>query len=409
MNSFGVPITGKELEVGTLLLTNGFSAEALPYLQNANPNDIRTMINLGVCYRHTGRFDEALAQLQNSVAVKRTPLALSNIGSVMEDLGNYRAATDWHAEAFSLADLKSPQIALNYAFCLLREGRFAEAWPLYEFGRSPNDGSYPNFPRWDVEKESTGKRILICPEGGYGDGFMYLRYLKDLKSLGLRITLWTWDEIIPAIEDVAKPLVERIIPRSDELSLFDEDEQPLYDYVLPLMSLPAALGEDAPTAANEQQAYIPAKPPVKTANMRIGLCWKAEEKTVPRKHRSLSDGYALELTKKFNADWISLVPDESLSVGMGAPISKRDSWLATRRLIETCDLIITVDTAVAHLAGAMGKPTWILLPMRRDWKWGMPESPYYWYPKTRYFQQSHPLNWAACIQDVAVALAELKG
>lgn len=399
----------RELEIGTLLLQNGFSEEALKYLQGADRSDIRTKINLGVCYRHLGRFTEALDILMTTLGQQRQPAALTAIGSVSEDLGNYKAATTWHEEAHRLMPTNEA-IALNYSLCLLREGRLQEAWPLYDFGRSVNNSRYPPLPRWNINgsDDTHGKRILVCPEGGYGDTLLYMRYLEELKSLGFAITLMTWDSMIPLLKLELKNVVNAIVPESEELPLFGEDNQPLYDFCLPLMSLPAALDYETSQALASPKQTISASPrPLDTrSTKRIGLCWTAGEDNIVRKHRSLTREDALTLTKATNAEWVSLVPNQELTVGSAAPLTANSNWLDTKRVIDNCDLVISVDTAVAHLAGAMGKPTWILLPLRRDWKWGLPEQPFHWYKYAQYFQQTNPTSWGSVLKEISTTLRQ---
>jgi len=396
----------RNFNIGTLLLQNGYPQEAQPYLEKCDTQDPDVALNLGACYRQQNRFREAGRLFSYAADKTDSPMAWTNIGTLYEDLGEFCEALLCHEKAHRMAP-QHPQIALHYAMSLIRFGRLEEAWPLWELGRSPNDHAYPNLPRWESAPDgecygnSWGKKILICREGGFGDAFLYLRWFKNLKDLGFHITFWVWDSVIPLLQ--GHPWIDCLLPASEGVHIFNEDNTLKYDFCLPLMSLPAALGITENLAVPD--SYIECNPCEGPVKGRVGFCWAAEENTVIRKHRSLPDFDAQKLVHlERDHVWVSLVPSISLQGPSTYANIILKNWRDTAEIIKSCELVISVDTAVAHLAGALGVPTWILLPKRRDPKWGMPDKPFNWYPNVRYFNQTDVIKWDNVIEEVREAL-----
>lgn len=389
----------RELRVGMLLLEKGFSIEAEPFLERAVAQErgFLQLMSLGICKRHLAKFAEAecLFDSAEDFADEKDvgPAMLwSNVGMLAEDVGSFSRATAAYKHAHELMSI--PNISLNYATALMREGRWEEAWPLWE-KRPFKSGAFPNLPEWEGQ-DLAGKKILICREGGFGDAIMFMRWFKNLKERGAHVAFWVWDSLIPLLE--GHPWIDELLPVSEGVSLLTEEGKLRYDYQLRLMSLPAALNLSNPV---EKLSYID-RMGVAVTSRRVGFCWRSEEEFVARKHRSLSAEDAHGIAESFELGWTSLIP--------GHPFLPSDAdWKQTAELIADCELVISVDTAVAHLAGAMGKETWLLLPMRSDWKWGMPDKRVDWYPNVRIFQQTDPISWENVINEVKEALIERQG
>jgi tetratricopeptide (TPR) repeat protein len=408
----------RSFQIGTLLLKNEYRDEALPYLETAykeNPQDFGVLVNLGVCYRQVGRFAEA-EQCFEAAHQSRSPdvdwqneaALANNWASLKEDLGQFDKALEMYQLARQLSH--APHIAMNLAYSLLRAGRWLEAWPLWEWGRSrtTNLGAYPSLPRWTGREPLVGKKLLICREGGYGDAILFLRWFQAIKDLGATTHFWVWKKMASLLQ--GHPWIDEVIPTQEGMileSVSDEQEKTFrerYDYYVPLWSLPACLRDSGPPLGGQ---YLDALRGNETNKDRIGICWQAEENTVARKHRSIP---YKEFMGIFDARHrlVSLIPNGGFG-NIEIPITATSDWRDTANIISGCDLVISIDTAVAHLAGAIGCPTWVLLPMRRDWKFGLPDRPFYWYPNTRYFQQTDPIRWDNVIEEVREALAEKVG
>lgn len=401
----------RELHIGSWLLSQGYAGDALGYLYRA-PESINKLINLGICQRQLNHFDDS-ADCFHRVGSWVLPgediwvTLQSARGMLAEDIGLFGMAKTMHEMAYECRP-NVPQLALNYAISLLRNGEWEKAWPLWEFGRSPEHAQMPQIPRLKEGNITGGKSILICPEGGYGDLIWLMRYFPMLKEFGLKIHLWTWDSLVPLIE--GHPWVDEVIPASKGINLLTQGgfgkpgvgPQLTYDYMLPLMSLPAALNIKE---ARPIDPYLAVDGHTELRIQKMGYCWKAEELTTARPHRSIPDEVAIKL-QVGGFDWHSLVPGEGYG-NITIALARDSDWHETAEFLDTLDLVISVDTAIAHLAGAMGIPCWLLLPMRSDWKWGLPDKPFAWYPNMRVFRQTDPVSWDNVIDEVTKALNEL--
>ncbi len=389
----------KEFQIGTAILSVGHPDEAVSWLEKGigtMPQSVHAWSNLGACYRQLSRFEESESALKKATALDPfSHQAFSNLGMLYSDLGKFDVSEPLFERAHSLSP-RDTQLSLNLAMARLRSGKWdAKTWALWEYGRSPNDWAYPKIPRWTGRENIRGKRILVCREGGYGDAFLYLRWFPQVRALGAKaITFWVWESAMSLLE--GHPWIDALLPAQMHKSYSGPDPRQ-FDYYVPLMSLPACLKA---TGVEPMDAYLP-EPHAHSEDMevwppkRIGFCYKAEEHTVIRKHRSLPGESSVGIIGVVG-EVISLTPEPN------GPIFA--DWKETATVIQTLDLIISVDTAVAHLSAALGKPTWILLPMRRDQKWGLPEKSIYYHNHVRYFQQLHPLNWDSVVDEVKEAL-----
>jgi hypothetical protein len=320
-------------------------------------------------------------------------------------MGHFSHALDAHETAMRLFRSKCnpadrPEqfqpLALGLAHALMRYGRFEEAWPYWEAGRldcswQPWTGSQ----YWDGS-EPVPEDLLVQAEGGYGDLFMFMRWLPYLKQLGVRrVGLMLW------------PAAETLLPWKtkgvDEVYVIDRDQIPFtWTHSTSIMSLGSVMKvkewRDIPTWPTWEGAT--AARPVR----RIGFCWRSEESSIPLRVRSLpfdeADTVAWGLKDR---QLYSLSPEKSDLYSVSSfsqpyccyEPDRMTDWAATRDYILSMDFVVTVDTAVAHLAGLLGVPALVLLPIGSDWKWGMPGDRPPWYSNQTYYRQKQPLVWDA--------------
>jgi hypothetical protein len=402
---------------GSLLLSHGYAEEALPYLTREleeRPNDPEVLVNLAVCNRQLGNFATAreLALQALGENLQLGP-AWHNLGMICEDLGEFDPAREAYAAAVSLMP-ESQSAAINYAYSLMRLERFEEAWPHWMFGRVMTAWKpLPGIPVWqDGVVDLAGKRILVNRDGGYGDGIMFARWLPELERRGAKVTYRVWDSLAPVVASLYGPLVF-----GDSVTIMPE----AFDLQCALMSLPALLGmktlADVP-ATIKIGAELSSKwewevASTSGARKSVGICWRAEENGIARKHRSIPEA-ALEPLKGIpGVRFYSLCPhgkdlhrhDEFDTPKWMADLTAEfKDWSDTAAFMANLDLVVSVDTAAAHLAGAMGLPVWILVPHRSDWKWlvNREDSPFY--PTARLFRQADPLSWEGVIARVAEEL-----
>jgi len=259
---------------------------------------------------------------------------------------------------------------------LLSEGRYAEGWPLYEARLEiPELHSPPlpiALPIWQGE-DLIGKRLVVFGEQGLGDQIMFARFIRDLTAMGA------------ALGYLVSPPVAPLFPGSvgvGEGSRFTVQG----DYRVAVGSLPHRLGITLDTIPTRRYVHIEA-PRVGG----VGIITKGNPKHSNDAHRSLPLDYAERLLRLGR----SLEPE----------VTGSRNLLDTARLIASLDLVVTVDSAVAHLAGAMHKPVWILLPAHEtDWRWlsGRADSP--WYPTARLFRQPAPGDWESVFHEVESSL-----
>jgi hypothetical protein len=258
---------------------------------------------------------------------------------------------------------------------LLRGGRFAEGWKLYE-ERGPRLewSQHLSFPEW---KGGPIGSLLVLPEQGLGDMIQFARYVAELRTRGVRVTLIAPTDLTRLFE----PLGATIVAMASDVAVARHDAWAL------IGSLPGLFGA---TAEN-----IPAAPYLSAAagGRGIGLATKGRPSHPRDAERSLPDELAAEMRA-----WpgvMSLHPEDTGAADMED----------TARIIDRLELVIAVDTAVAHLAGAMGKPCWLLLPHRADWRWMTERTDSPWYPQHRLYRQSEPGNWREVIDRVKADLA----
>jgi len=267
------------------------------------------------------------------------------------------------------------------ALRLLSAGDFREGWPAYEarIGLALTNIQRPPlpFPEWRGE-DLAGKRLLVWPEQGLGDKIMFARFIPRIAA-GEIVVLCE-----PALERLFRAnLPARVIAATGRTEFPDPDAWVLYG------SIPGKLGAEAIPS----EPYLRAAPQPRLAKgARVGVCTRGAPIHPNDLNRSLPPDQAARLLALPKA--ISLHVDDTRARDMAE----------TAGLIAALDLVITVDTAVAHLAGALGKPVWILLPhLGRDWRWGAEGESSAWYPSARLFRQGPSEPWSAVLDRVLAA------
>lgn len=387
--------------------------------------------NLCALLKATGRLADAEAACRQALSVlPGRAVLLHNLATVLVDLGRMQEAEAAYRKALSIdpqyADAKCKLGAL-----LLSLGRFAEGWALFEArydpGLSDRTALPPvvGYPQWQGESLQ-GKAVLVWQEQGFGDMIQFGRYLAALKALG---AAWITLACAPVLHRLfaTVPGIDAVVDGHSELA------RAPYDYWTLPLSIPYRVGtvlDSIPPAA-----YLRPDPALakkwrnelaSLKGLKVGLVWKGHANHGNDRNRSLPSLETLRpLLNVAGVSFVSLQmgqgQDEARTLAAGPAILDAAPGIAdfadSAALISELDLVISVDTAVAHLAGALGKPSWVMLPAAGlDWRWvrGRTDSP--WYPQTmRLFRQTEPGQWASVIEQVAgaseqaVALAHLHG
>ena len=377
------------------------------------PDDAHLLQNLGALLLRMRRMDEAEKILRRVLALApELPSAWSNLGALQASLQRETQAEHCYRRAMEL-DPAYANARYNLAYLLLRQGRLAEGWHMLEARPQPSAfGDYFHFPRWQGEPLA-GKSLLICPEAGMGDMLLLCRYVPLLRELGA-------GSVSLLCHAPLKALL-RTVPGIDEVMAIGEAvAEHGRDYWVALLSIPGLCGtvletipSNVPYVHADSHAVAAWAARLPPAPLRVGLAWKGNPAFENDGERSLA---ALDTLAPLGAvagvQFVSLQKgagedDTSASLALAGGGAALGDMADTAALIANLDLVISVDTAVAHLAGALGTPCWLLLPhYRPDWRWlaGRSDSP--WYPAMRLFHQPAPGGWAPLVAHLAEQLMQ---
>ncbi len=367
--------------------------------------------NRGNALLELNRPADALADYDKALAGKPDfSFALVNRGNALRYLHRYDEAID----SFDRAVAIEPELAeahWNKALLCLSIGDYERGLPGYEWRwRRAGEAAPRNFaqPQWTGE-DLRGKTILLHAEQGFGDSIQMLRYLPLIRAQGASVVLELPDALMPLLGEIAVPLFARgaVLPP--------------FDVHCPLMSLPLAFGTRVGT--------IPAAVPYLHVDedrrekwqtrlprgdaLRVGLVWSGKPTHKNDHNRSVPLALLRPLLAAPGFEFVSLqreYRDSDLAeLGLYPGLLRLESELAdfadTAAAIQQCDLVIAVDTAVAHLAGALAKPLWVLLPAVLDWRWMLERDDSPWYPTARLFRQPQIGDWDSVMARLGEALA----
>jgi hypothetical protein len=402
--------------LGVVLGRMGRSAESVECLQLAvrgQPESAMLRQNLGVALMNIGRLTDAEAELRTAVRLDpNLAAAQNNLGIALKDQGKYDQALELYRTAIRL----KPDYAdahWNLALVLLRMGQFKEGLIEYEW-RTKVRTLKPLPPlkqiRWNGQPLA-GKSIVLYPEQGFGDAIQFIRYLPLIEQRGGRVVV------------AVAPELRRIFDRSyPSVQMVNFGSQfPAVEMECPLVSLPLAFSTDL-NSIPAQIPYLKTDPALvekwqarlgnREGKLRVGISWAGNPAHHNDRNRSMIPADLLSLAETKHATFYSLQKDKGPAKTLPPALDLIDlipeltDFAETAAMIQNLDLVISVDTAVAHLAGAIGKSVWVLLPLVPDWRWmqDRPDTP--WYPTMRLFRQRSIGDWSAVIQDVNAALRE---
>ena len=324
------------------------------------------------------------------------PVARPHLAHLLDDNHRFEDALEFRREAVS-AQPQDDAAKLELAIALLRLGHYAEGWPLYEarFGNPVTAADRPKLPQpeWDGAPIRT---LTVWDEQGVGDAILFSRFVPALRGRGVEPTLICR----PSLAALFEGLGVEVIPAKGRI------RTPAADAWAMIGSLPGRLGVD--------EASLPGPAPYLAAPSDRRALWGprigpgARVGVVGRGNPAAGNDAARSLPPEGVAFLYTLPGAVSLTPGH-SPLPLRD-FADTAAVVERLDLVITVDTAVAHLAGALGKPCWLLLSyVGADWRWGLDRTDSPWYPSMKLYRQPAPGDWASVLRAVATDLPAFLG
>ena len=369
--------------------------------------------NVGNALYALDRHEEAVASYRSALAIKPDDVeAHNNLGLALTDLNRQAEAIAHFERALAL----KPDFAeahWNRGLALLTIGDLKNGWEDYEWRwRAKVTAPMPDFrrPLWLGDANPRGQTVLLHSDQGFGDTIQFVRYAPLVAARGARVIL----QVLSPLQELMTKLagVDVVVSRGDPL--------PEFDCHCPLSSLPRAFGT--------RLENIPAKIPYLLASTdrvakweallagpvgpRIGLTWSGNLENRKLRHRSIALARLLPLLSVPGVCFVSLqkdMPDEDARVLDGHPEvthlgHELDNFADTAAAVSLLDLVISIDTSIAHLAGALGKPVWVLLPFTQDWRWMLDREDSPWYPSARLVRQPRQGDWDSVLDRVRSGL-----
>ncbi len=379
-----------------------------------DPSYADAYFNQGIALHALGRMEEAVASYDKAIAIQPNFVAAHyNRGLAFHELRRPNAALASFDQATTI-DPGSAQAYFNKSLTLLLEGNFQHGLPLYEW-RWKTEKSKPrvrNFEQalWLGEESLARKTILLHSEQGFGDTIQFCRYATQVASLGAKVVLEVPQSLLGVLGGLDVDI--ELVAKGNPL--------PVFDYHCPLLSTPLAFNTDA-ASIPASQSYLRSDS-TKVAEWeqilgaktkpRVGLVWSGNADHVNDHNRSIALSallaalpYAFEyvsLQKEVRASDTQALESNGCIRHFGDALK---DFGDTAALCECMDLVISVDTSVAHLSAALGKQTWILLPHVPDWRWLLDRDDSPWYPSARLYRQTEAREWSSVLGRVATDLA----
>lgn len=369
------------------------------------------LINQGNDHRAKRQYEQALQCYSQAFTIDRNHAgAFNNYGNVLRELGEPEGAIPFLTRSIQL-DPSNTTARFNLAVALLLSGDYEKGWPAYEsrWNFEHLAGTLPNLPqpRWSGQ-DLRDKTLLVIGEQGHGDNIQFCRFLFDLHSRGAKVLFHTTGGLVPLF--ASNSSVISWVGSGD-------DALPAFDYWIPLMSIPGVIGL---TLGNlpKTQSYISAPIAVQQqwlsrlgpkSRMRIGFCWSGRRDSWINQHKSVPFDQMLALIQRCpQYEWISLQSDASeeesqalSAAGINLYPGAIQSWLDTAGLMHHLDIVLGVDTAISHMGGAMGRPTWVMLnAFAVDWRWLLNRNDSPWYITATLFRQPVPDDWDSVLKRV---------
>jgi len=382
------------------------------------PQHAASWNNRGIVLLDTGRHEEALQCFDRALELQPDHLgALNNRGNVLQQLRRYLEAAASYDRALALQP-DHADCAAHRAFLELLAGDLPQGWERFEARRLRESwkAAAPRFPGPELSslEEAREKRILVYCEQGMGDTIQFCRYAQLLASQAREVIL------------LPQPRMSRLLRGLKDVRILGEDDllSATCDSHLPLLSLPRLFRTDV-TSIPAQVPYLSAEPDriqrlreqIGHTGFRIGVAWQGNPAYPLDRHRSFPLHALAPLARVPGVRLISLQKQDGTGQLQDLPDGLRvetlgeafdsgpHAFLDTAAAMHACDLVLSCDTSIAHLAGALARPVWIALAAVPDWRWRLESDRSAWYPTARLFRQPRPGDWPEVFERIAAELS----
>jgi tetratricopeptide (TPR) repeat protein len=382
-----------------------------------NPRYTTAWNNLGALLVKQGKFAEAATTFEKSLELApENETAHRNLGAALIRQGKF-AEGSRHSEAALRLDPRSAEAHRNRAIVRLLTGDFEQGWDQYEWRFYCGDHAPTNRPQpvWQGEPLE-GRTLLLYAEQGLGDTIHFLRYAELARQRGGRVIVECQEPLLRLLSSYRG--VDQWIPRGASL--------PPFELQLPLMSAPRVFQTRLETIPADIPYLFPEpdlvahwkkelEQRIPAGRLRVALAWQGSADHHANRQRSISVEQFLPLTHE-KVQFISLQKGSGAEQTAGLPTTfplidfhddldvAHGAFVDSAAILANVDLLVTIDTSVAHLAGALGVPTWLLLSVSPDWRWLLDRDDSPWYPTLRLFRQSQAGDWSGVIDEVRAAL-----
>jgi Flp pilus assembly protein TadD len=392
------------------------AVDAYRLVVQLQPEMAEAQNNLGITLCSLARFEEGIAAFRQAVALRPDqPQTWNNLGNALGGVGRFDEAATAYCKAISLRP-NYPTAHLNLGINLLTRGDFVRGWPEYEWRWRVNDPRprlHLTAPWWDGN-QLHGRTILLHNEQGFGDTIQFVRYVPIVADRGGKVILVCQEELIPLLHGLKGVIA--LAKAGGPI--------PKHDLHCPLLSLPGLTGT-TPSTIPGSAPYLSAdvkladqwkeRLPAADGRLKVGLAWAGEANHPNDRNRSLRLEQLLGLWQVPNTWFCSLQTGEASKQARAIPqpleiknwSDELKDFGDTAALIANLDVVVSVDTAVAHLAGAIGKPVFLLVPFIPDWRWMLARGDSPWYPTMRLFRQPRKEDWDSPIREIIEAVSGL--
>jgi tetratricopeptide (TPR) repeat protein len=410
------------LNLGVALMEQGKLDDAVQSCEHAlslRPDFAKGHLVLGNMLKEQGKLDEAVVHCQRALRLKPDDADIhNNLALVLAAQNKMDEALASYQRALRLRP-DFAQAHMNLGMNLLLLGNFEQGWQEYEWRFQCKEKYLPPFPQplWDGSSLD-GRTILLAAEQGSGDTLQFIRCAPLVQERGGRVLLACQPTLVPLLARCKG--VERLLPIGSPL--------PDFDVYVPLMSLPRILGTSAPERIFADIPYVIADPGLveqwrvrlrDLSDLRVGIAWQGSptyrgdrRRSIPLKHfepLTLLPGVRLiSLQKGVGSEQLPPLADRFGITDLGSTLDESTGpFMDTAAVMKNLDLVVASDTAIAHLAGALGVPVWVALPFVPDWRWMLQREDSPWYPTMRLFRQRAWGDWDEVFARIASELQKL--